>query len=64
MGSRMGWWVAVVAAVIYAQVCVVVPAIILIQGGSVFDALLALGFLLSTAFGLMMHLADWPPWRR
>ena len=58
------WWVAVVAAVVYAGVCVVVPAVILVEGGSALDALVGLGFLLSTAFGLIMRLADWPPWRR
>ena len=58
------WWVAVVVAVLNAGLCVVVPAVILIEGGSMFDALVALGFLLSTAFGWIMRLADWPPWRR
>jgi hypothetical protein len=43
---------------------VVVPAVILVEDGCVFDALVALGFLLSTAFAWIMHLADWPPWRR
>jgi hypothetical protein len=58
------WWIAIVAAFAYAGLCVVVPAVILIEGGSVFDALLALGFLLSTAFTWIMRLANWPPWRR
>jgi hypothetical protein len=41
---RPMWWVAVLVAVLYAGLCVVVPAVILVEGGSVFDALVALGF--------------------
>jgi hypothetical protein len=52
----MAW---VVAAVLYAGLCVAVPAVILFEGGSVFQVLIALGFLLSTAFRLLIGLGDW-----
>ena len=52
-------WVAVVASVLYAGACVAVPTAILIEGGSVFRALVALGFLLSLALRLLIRLGDW-----
>jgi hypothetical protein len=57
-------WVAVAVVALYAGLCVVVPAAILIDGGSILHALLALGFLMSVAWRGLLLLADWPPWRR
>jgi hypothetical protein len=57
-------WVAVAVVALYAGLCVVLPAAILIDGGSIFHAAVALGFLVSVAWRGLLLLADWPPWRR
>ena len=57
-------WVAVAVAALYLGFSVAVFAAILIDGGSVFHALLALTFLGSVAWRGLLLLADWPPWRR
>ena len=49
------WWVAVVAAVVYAGVCVVVPAVILVEGG---PRVLS-SFPASLALRLLIRLGDW-----
>jgi hypothetical protein len=57
-------WVAFAVVALYAGFCVAVPAAILIDGGSIFHALAALGFLASVAWRGLTLLANWPPWRR
>ena len=57
-------WVAFAVVALYGGFCVAVTAAILIDGGSIFHALLALGFLLSAAWRGLTLLANWPPWRQ